>query len=170
MEFIELLSSFSWISITLFVLGIGFIILEMYTPGFGIFGILGLISLVVCILVTAQTLIQGLMLTGIFFVIILLLLTIFLLFFSKRLPKQLILYETETVEQGFSGTEDLKYLMGKTGTVLTLCRPAGSANFDGVKLDVVSKGEYIEKDTLIEVIEIEGNRIVVRAKDSDSPE
>ncbi|MCL2365991.1 MAG: hypothetical protein FWC75_02965 [Oscillospiraceae bacterium] len=164
MEFIELLSNFSWISITLFILGVGFIIVEMYTPGFGIFGALGILSLIACILVTAQTVLQGLVLTGIFFVIILLLLTIFLLFFSKRLPKKLILHEAETLEQGFSGTEDMKYLMGKTGTVSTSCRPSGSADFDGVKLDVVSNGEFIEKGTLVEVIEIEGNRIVVKAK------
>jgi len=169
MEFMELIASFSWISITLFILGIGLIILELYTPGFGIFGILGVLSLIACIFVTAQTLIQALILTGIFFVIILLLLAIFLLFFSKkRMPKKLILYETEALEQGFSGTEDMKYLMGKTGIILTLCRPSGSADFDGVKLDVVSNGEYIEKDTLVEVIEIEGNRIVVKAKSDNN--
>jgi len=164
MEFMQLLSNFSWISILLFVLGMGFIIAEMYSPGFGIFGALGVISLIACILVTAQTVIQGLVLTGIFFVIILILLAAFIVFFSKTLPRELILHEAETVEQGFSGTEDMNYLMGKSGTVITLCRPAGSVDFDGVKLDVVSNGEFIDKGALVEVVEIEGNRIVVRAK------
>jgi len=164
MEFMQLLANFSVISIILFVVGIGLLIAEMYQPGFGIFGIFGLISLIACIFVTAQTIMQGLMLTGIFFVIILILLTIFILFVSKKLPKRLVLHEEETVEQGFSGTEDMKYLMGKQGIVETLCRPAGSVDFNGVKLDVVSNGEYIEKGTLVEVIEIEGNRIVVKPK------
>jgi len=97
-------------------------------------------------------------------VLILILLGVFLAFVSKRLPKNLILSEAETLEQGFSGTEDMKYLMGKTGIVTTLCRPAGNVDFDGVRLDVVSDGEYIETGTLVEVIEIEGNRIVVKAK------
>ena len=168
MEFIELLSNFSVISIILFVLGIGFIGIELYQPGFGIFGIAGIISLIVCIFVTAQTVMQGVILTGIFFVIILILLAAFVLFFSKNLPKKLILYETESVEQGFSGTEDMQYLMGKTGIVETACRPSGNADFDGVKLDVVSEGAYIDKGTLIEVFEIEGNRIVVREKKEDN--
>ncbi|MCL2392076.1 MAG: hypothetical protein FWC66_05630 [Oscillospiraceae bacterium] len=164
MEFIELLSNISVISIILFVAGISLIVAEMYTPGFGFFGVFGVISLIACIFVTAQTVMQGLILTGIFFAKILLLLTIFLIFFSKVRFKKLILHESETVEQGFSGTEDMKYLMRKTGVVTTSCRPAGSVDFDGVKLDVVSNGEYIEKGTIVEVIEIEGNRIVVRPK------
>jgi len=164
MEFIQVLSNFSLISIILFVVGIGLLIAEMYQPGFGLFGILGIVSLIACIFVTAQTIMQGLILTGVFFVIILILLAIFILFFSKKLPGSFILKEEETLDQGFSGTEDMRYLMGRTGTVLTLCRPAGTVDFDGVRLDVVSNGEYIEKGTFVEVIEIEGNRVVVKEK------
>ena len=165
MEFLNLLSNVSTLSIILFIAGIGLIVVEMLEPGFGFFGVFGIISLLICVFVTAQTVLQGLILTAIFFVILLILLVIFLVFVSKgRLPKRLILHESETVEQGFSGTEDMKYLMGKTGVVTTLCRPVGNVDFDGVKLDVVSRGEYINKGTIVEVIEIEGNRIVVKAK------
>ena len=164
MEFIAIVSIFSWLSILLFVFGIGFIIIEMYQPGFGLFGALGVICLIACILVTAQTVMQALILTVVFFVLILVLLAAFMLFFSKHLPKKFILHEAETLDQGFSGTEDMQYLMGKTGTVTSQCRPSGNADFDGVKLDVVSNGDFIEKGALIEVIEIEGNRIVVKEK------
>ena len=165
MDFIELLSNVSVISIILFLLGISLIVVEMFQPGFGFFGVFGIISLIICIFVTAQTVIQGLVLTGVFFILILILLGIFLAVFAKgRLPKTLILHESETVEQGFTGTEDMKYLMGKTGIVTTTCRPVGNVDFDGVKLDVVSRGEFIENGTVVEVIEIEGNRIVVKEK------
>jgi len=165
MEFLNLLSNVSTLSIILFIVGIGLIVVEMFEPGFGFFGVFGIISLLICVFVTAQTVLQGLILTAIFFVILMILLVIFLTFVSKgRLPKRLILHESETIEQGFSGTEDMKYLMGKTGVVTTLCRPVGNVDFDGVKLDVVSRGEYINKGTIVEVIEIEGNRIVVKAK------
>ena len=165
MEFIDMFSNISIFSVILFVVGIGLIVVEMFEPGFGFFGVFGVVSLIVCIFITAQTVAQGLILTGIFFVIILILLGIFLGFVSKgRLPKRLVLHESETLEQGFSGTEDLKYLMGKTGLVTTTCRPVGNVDFDGVKLDVVSRGEFIDRGTTVEVIEIEGNRIVVREK------
>ncbi len=43
-------------------------------------------------------------------------------------------------------------------------------DLDGVKLDVVTRGEYIPKDTMVEVIEVEGNRIVVREKEPSACE
>jgi membrane-bound serine protease (ClpP class) len=36
------------------------------------------------------------------------------------------------------------------------------ADFEGERVDVVSRGEYIEAGEPIEVVRIDGNRIVVR--------
>ena len=47
----------------------------------------------------------------------------------------------------------------KGGIVL---RPTGMAEFDGVKLNVQSDGEFIPKDVLVKVERVEGARIVVR--------
>jgi len=161
--FFELLAGASIVSIVLFIIGIGLLIVEMFEPGFGFFGAFGVISLIICIFVTASTVAEGLMLTAFFFVILLILLAVFLIFVSKgKLPKRLVLHEAETVEQGFTGTEDMKYLMGKTGIVTSICRPVGNVDFDGVKLEVVSQAEFIEKGIVVEVIEIEGNRVVVK--------
>ena len=44
----------------------------------------------------------------------------------------------------------------------TALRPAGIGEFDGVKLNVVSDGEFIAMDKPIRVQSVEGNRIVVR--------
>ena len=52
-------------------------------------------------------------------------------------------------------------VVGKTGTASTALRPAGMAEFDGVKLSVVSKGEFIEAGRAVTVECVEGNRIVV---------
>jgi membrane-bound serine protease (ClpP class) len=41
-------------------------------------------------------------------------------------------------------------------------RPAGIAQFDDARVDVVSDGGFIEAGTLIDVIRVDGNRIVVR--------
>jgi len=53
-------------------------------------------------------------------------------------------------------------LIGKTGNAQTALHPAGSAVIDGVKYDVVSKGDFIEKGKPIVVAAIDGNRIVVK--------
>ena len=165
MAFIELISNISVMSIILFIIGISLIIVELYTPGFGAPGVSGLLCLIICIFVTVETIPQALILTGIFLVILVALFVIFYVLLSKnKMPRNLIL---ETSEEGFSGTEDMQYLLGKVGTVVSICRPAGNVDFDGVKLDVVSLGEFIETGATVEVIQIEGSRIVVKQVNKD---
>jgi membrane-bound ClpP family serine protease len=73
MLFFELLAGASILSIILFIAGVGLVIVEMFEPGFGFFGILGVISLIICIFVTAQSVAEGIILTIFFFVILLIL-------------------------------------------------------------------------------------------------
>jgi len=61
-----------------------------------------------------------------------------------------------------SQSEKLGGYMGKTGTAVTNLRPAGTVRIDGRRVDVVSRGEFIEKDKPVLVIAVEGNRVVVR--------
>jgi membrane-bound serine protease (ClpP class) len=53
-------------------------------------------------------------------------------------------------------------MLGRRGTTITALRPAGLAEFDGERVDVVSNGEMIEPGTAIVVHRQDGNRIVVR--------
>lgn len=54
--------------------------------------------------------------------------------------------------------------LGKEGTAATDLRPAGTAIIEGKRLDVVTRGDYIEKDSQVKVSAVEGGRIVVRKK------
>jgi membrane-bound ClpP family serine protease len=56
-------------------------------------------------------------------------------------------------------------LAGRSGTALTALHPAGSALIDGMKYDVVSRGDFINKGATVTVIAIDGNRIVVTKKE-----
>ena len=56
---------------------------------------------------------------------------------------------------------DLRWL-GKRGRTSSPLRPAGIAEIEGERVDVVSEGELIEPGTPVEVIRVDGNRIVVR--------
>ena len=57
-------------------------------------------------------------------------------------------------------------LLGKEGTVEADCRPAGMARLDGRRVDVVARGEWLERGERVKVVEVKGNRVVV-AKLSD---
>ena len=54
-------------------------------------------------------------------------------------------------------------LVGAEGEAVTQLRPSGIARLNERRYDVVTRGEMIEKGTPIKVIEVSGNRIVVRS-------
>jgi len=54
-------------------------------------------------------------------------------------------------------------LLGQTGVALTTLRPAGTAIFNGKRVDVVADGGFVEKGRTVKVVEVEGLRVVVRA-------
>lgn len=76
---------------------------------------------------------------------------------KSRLTHRLFLTHTSPSVE-VSETELLK----KQGTTLTDLRPAGKALIDGKKIDVVTEGGFIERGRPVEVVEIEGSRIVVK--------
>jgi membrane-bound ClpP family serine protease len=57
--------------------------------------------------------------------------------------------------------KDLAFFVGRSGEARTALRPSGIAEFDGVRLNVVSDGEWIANGQKLRVERVEGNRIVV---------
>ena len=55
-------------------------------------------------------------------------------------------------------------LLGRSGVTYSSLRPAGKAQLGDRLIDVVSEGDYVDPGTPIEVVAVEGNKIVVRAK------
>lgn len=161
----EFLGDVSILSIIIFIVGMALIIFEMFQPGFGIPGGIGLLLLAIDIVITANTFIQGVIMAAVLISLLVILLMISVFLASKGyLPQKLVLSDSTSTESGFSGAADMQYLLGKTGMTLTTLRPSGNADFDGVRLDVVSHGEFIDPGVPVEVIEVEGNRIVVKPK------
>ena len=66
---------------------------------------------------------------------------------------------------GQSMAESGAVARGSVGTSLTDLRPSGMARFAGSKVSVVTKGEYLDRGAAVEVIQVNGNRIVVRERD-----
>ena len=163
MDLYGLINNIGWLSAIYFSIGLFLLVVEMFHPGFGVPGITGLVLLILGIIATARTMMDVLVLLVVIIAILGIMLSFVLSSATKgRLSKKLILKETATREAGFIGTEDLSYFLDKQGTTLTVLRPAGTADFDGVKLDVVSDGEFILKGRQVKVTKVEGRRIVVK--------
>jgi len=58
-------------------------------------------------------------------------------------------------------TGELAALLHKEGIALSPLRPAGFARIDGRRVDVVTRGEMLDKDCPVRVVEVQGNRVVV---------
>ena len=145
------------------VFGIILVTFEMFIPGFGIPGFFGVCLLVLGVTMTARTVVEGLFLVGILLAIFGIVLTIVFRSATKgKLGQSVILTDSLNKEAGFSGTEDLSCFLGKEGVTRSVLRPAGTAEFDGVKLDVVSEAEFIPQNSQVKVVKVEGRRIVVR--------
>ncbi len=86
---------------------------------------------------------------------------------SLPFGRRLVLEAGMDATQGYvSAPESDRGWLRRTGTALSPLRPAGIADIDGTRVDVVSDGGFIDAGTRIEVTRVDGNRIVVRASTS----
>ena len=152
------------------VIGVALIILEAFMPGFGIPGISGILMEIAAIVMAyvyhgaSVALIAALIILS----VIAIALSIALRSAAKgKLAKsRMILHNAENTDEGFVANEDMNVLLGHEGITTTALRPSGIADFDGVRLNVVSEGGFIPNDTPVRITETNGSRIVVRAVDS----
>jgi len=159
-----------WLSILAFILGITALVLEIFIiPGFGVAGMAGLVLLAWGVMLLAVDFTQAttalVLALGATLVVFILGLRLFKRF---DLWQRLTLRTKQYREAGYVAPQpDLFQHTGKTGRALTPLRPAGTAEVFGQRLDVVTEGEYIPAGTAIEVVRVEGARVVVRALRQD---
>ena len=162
----------NWTEILIFFLGVILLFLEIFViPGFGISGISGVILLLSGIflaLIRHPLQIPKIELTQAFNTIgLAIILTaaaaILLIKFLPKSPlwKNILLTSEEKKEEGFRSSVSLDKYIGKSGKALTVLRPAGKVNIEGEILDVVSRGDFIDKDTPVKVVAAQGAELIV---------
>ena len=147
-------------ALILLVLGFVLVLVEMHIPGFGAPGILGILCLVAGVALFAKSATEALVIT----VIIVALLCIALSLVIRSATKGRLAHSKLVLREVSVPTvsdNDLDFFVGRTGEARTALRPSGIAEFDGVRLNVVSDGEWIENGRKLRVERVEGNRIVV---------
>ena len=152
-----------WFEIILFVIGILLLVIELYIPGFGFWGISGIGCIALSVFMTLGGNMAAITMLSLSFVAAMVAFLVILKFLpSSKVWNKLILKEAETLQAGFSSSDDYSNYLGREGIVHTLLRPAGIVIIDGLSINVVSEGQYIEPGTTVKVVSIEGNRIVVQ--------
>ena len=163
-----ILANIGIVHIVLFTLGIIFLVTEFFEPGLGIFGIVGIVLMVIDIFILAENLAQGLILFAALAIIVLLFVLALLLLASKGiLPKKLVLSDSTDNESGYVVSAKVELKEGDEGVSITYLRPAGKAEFAGKTYDVVSEGEFVEGGSVIKVISVVGSKITVKPIDKE---
>ncbi len=144
--------------------GFVLVVVEMFVPGFGLPGISGIILLVIGVALKARSPLEALIIAAAIILLLCVALSISLRSAAKgRLSRSSLVLSDVLKGNASEVTEvDLKFFIGHEGVTQCVLRPAGIAEFDGVKLNVVSDGEFIESGVPVRVERVEGNRIVVR--------
>ena len=155
-----------------FILGVALLLIELFViPGFGVAGIAGIVLMLGSVFFVfrnaykLETAVFGLS----FAIILAFALAIAL---SYVLPKtrtwnHLVLSTVMDSGVGFHSAprEDFQGYVGKTGIALTPLRPAGTVRVDDKRLDVVTAGDFIVRETPVKIINVEGSKIFVEAID-----
>lgn len=167
----------------LFMLGLILLLIEVFvTPGFGWLGTLGLMLMTASMLGSMMEsapegswlprpdqwqgpllkLVGALVVTMIAGALI-----------GRRLPRiramrPLVLDDAMSRTQGYTASSLHAELTGQTGRTLTPLRPSGAARFGMRRVDVVTRGDFIEADRPVRVTEVAGSRVIVEPVSKES--
>ena len=161
-----------WEELLLAAIGLVLLAIEIFvTPGFGLVGALGITALFGGLALsmvgagdTAATIVAAVSRIVISLVVALLAGLVLLRFFP-RLPfaRRLVLdANLGTGPAHGSAPESDQRWLGRQGIAASMLRPAGIAEIDNQRVDVVADGVLIDAGERIEVMRVDGNRIVVR--------
>ena len=163
-----------WTEILIFFIGVGLLLLEAFViPGFGIAGIGGIVCILISFVLSLvghvekldfTEVVNAITLVGISFILAFaLVLPIMKLLPKSKTFRKLILETTENKQEGFhSAPSEYESFLGYAGVALSALRPAGIGLFENHRLDVVAEGEFIEQNTKIKIVKVEGYKIIVR--------
>lgn len=149
--------------IVIFAIGFILVIAELFIPG-GIIGAIGAGLIIVSLLFAGASFTHMALSIIIAIAIAIVGMVVLMKFFGKKMHvfNKLVLKDATTSEEGYVSNENRTELVGKQGMTLTPLRPAGVVEIEGERLDVVSEGTFVDSQTFVKVVKVEGSRIVVR--------
>jgi len=170
-----------WLEVLLFVAGVACVLVELFVlPGLGIFGLGGGVMILASLILASQTfvipstpselaefqnslMVVGGAIVGTIAVVVML---------NRWLPQTPLLgqimlrppspQEAEAIDLS-AVLAHVENLVGAQGTTTTPLVPGGKAMFGNSLFDVVTEGGFVPAGATVDVVEIRGNWIIVRA-------
>ncbi len=147
----------------LLFLGVALMLIEAFIPGFGVFGVSGILTFIVGIVLVSPNIYYAIaiiaVVVGIFAIIFALI--------AKKIPKgslykTLFLKTNLNNEEGFLSSKDNNKHLGEVMIVDTFLRPSGKVKKDDNVYDAMSEGEFIEKNEKVKVVGNKGYILIVK--------
>ncbi len=152
----------AYLAVMLIIFGGALLVAEIFTPGFGVFGISGILCIIASAVLTVLYVPFGpFILIGEFAVLACLVMYFLDYVRRKQLFGKIILDETLNFDEKEIG--DLSFFLEKEGTSKTPLKPVGNVDFNGVVLEAYSDGAFIYENTKVKVVGVNGNKLIVKA-------
>ena len=146
------------VAIFLYLVGLVLMAVELFVPG-GIVGTIGFLCCIAAIIIAWH---DEWYYGAIGLVVVLVLTPSMIMLALRRLSLRKTLVKGDATE----GTKaDYDALLNNEGVAKSSLRPAGIGVFDGRRVNVVTRGEMLDTGDKIQVISVEGNRVVVKKLD-----
>lgn len=163
----------------LLICGLFILLLELFIPSAGILFVLSTLCVLGSIVVAFMTSFK----LGVLFLSGELLLTPIVAWgafqiwkrspIGRRMFLQVDQVEDESSPEERSSAHDpanFQSLLGEVGKTITPLRPVGTTEFSGRRVDTVAEGIMIDRGQWVRVVDVQGNRVVVRQCDAEENE
>ncbi|MGC4045892.1 MAG: NfeD family protein [Armatimonas sp.] len=152
-----------WIGVVLLLAGLTLLLVETHLlPGHGVAAVFGLILLFAGMFWALGGTANAAFALSISSVLTLISMVAFFTYLPKSpVWKKLGQEMRQRAELGYVTADSRMFLLGKQGVTESVLRPAGIAHIEGLRVDVVTEGEFLEPGIPIVVTRVEGNRVVV---------
>ncbi len=139
------------------------LLVEFALPGFGAFGISGIL----CLTIGSFFLLGGgpgaIAIIGCIYLVLALLVALCCCYLPKESKyNPFVLWEKQRGEKGYRSSPDLTALVGRQGLALTPLRPAGTISIAEERLDALTLGDFIQKGERVQVLRVEGSKVFVK--------
>ncbi|MFB4211829.1 NfeD family protein [Shouchella sp. JSM 1781072] len=152
----------TWV-IIFYLIGLALIIFDGNVTSDGTIAAIGVLFMIIGLAVPAPDMVYSI-LVGMGTVIGAFASLLFLKVFPHRnMWSKMTLKESLSSEAGYNSiNEGYKELVGKKGKALTAFRPTGTVEIDGEPYSATSGSVWIEAETEVDVVSVDGTRILVR--------
>lgn len=166
-DFVTLFADAGLVTAICLLVGLIFCGIECFVPGFGFFGISGGVLIIFGIV---YRMVMGGSWWHLFYLCLIVILSVTVLILCAiRSARFGIISKTPIIENSTALPTDYAkneknygYLLNKKGITTTICKPVGKIEIDGQQYQAISNGDYLEKDSKVRVVEVDGDTIVIK--------